>query len=129
MPFKKGNEIGKPTRFQPGQSGNPGGRPPNLLKEHVEAELAKIGRERKGDQEAVTKLQVLAETLVDDAIDGCLQSRKLLIDRIYPAMSKHEIAAAGDREVVFRWQTEIEDAARELDRRLGIERDDPKARN
>lgn len=25
--FKPGNEHGKPTRFQPGQSGNPGGKP------------------------------------------------------------------------------------------------------
>jgi hypothetical protein len=36
--------------------------------------------------------------------------RKLLIDRIYPALSKHEIGTSEDRELVVRWQSEIEGA-------------------
>ena len=44
--------------------------------------------------------------------------RKLLIDRIYPALSKHEIGTSEDRELVVRWQSEIEGAAEELDRIL-----------
>ena len=45
-------------------------------------------------------------------------SRKMLIDRIYPALSKHEIGTSEDRELVVRWQSEIEGAAKELDRIL-----------
>ena len=37
------------------------------------------------------------------------------MDRIYPALSKHEIGASEDRELVVRWQSEIEGAAKELD--------------
>jgi transcription termination factor Rho len=44
--------------------------------------------------------------------------RKLLIDRIYPALSKHEIGTSEDRELVVRWQSETEGAAKELDRIL-----------
>ena len=44
--------------------------------------------------------------------------RKLLIDRIYPALSKHAIGTSEDRELVVRWQSEIEGAAEELDRIL-----------
>jgi hypothetical protein len=39
----------------------------------------------------------------------------MLIDRIYPALSKHEIGTSEDRELVVRWQSEIEGAAKELD--------------
>ena len=41
--------------------------------------------------------------------------RKMLIDRIYPAVSKHEI---GRSRACLRWQSEIEGAAKELDRIL-----------
>ncbi len=44
--------------------------------------------------------------------------KKLLIDRIDPALSKHEIGTSEDRELVVRWQSEIEGAAKELDRIL-----------
>ena len=61
--------------------GNPAGRPPDKLRRHIYAELDKIEREATGKHEAVTKLQVLAERIVDDAIAGCIASRKMLVDR------------------------------------------------
>ena len=70
MPFQKGNTIGQDTRFKKGQSGNPAGRPPDKLRRFINAELDKIGREATDKQEAATKLQVLAERIVDDAISG-----------------------------------------------------------
>ena len=112
MAFEKGNEIGKPTRFQPGQSGNPAGRPPDKLRRFIHAELDKIGREATDKQEAATKLQVLAERIVDDAISGCIPSRKMLVDRLYPALSRHEIAGADGEAVQLR--LEMEAAAEEL---------------
>jgi hypothetical protein len=46
--------------------------------------------------------------------------RKMLIGRIYPTLSKHEIGASKNREIVVRWQSETEGAAKELDRILLI---------
>ena len=114
MPFVKGNTIGSETRFTTGQSGNPAGRPPDKLRRFIYAELDKGEQEATGKHEAVMKLQVLAERIVDDAIAGCIASRKMLVDRLYPMLNRHEIAAA-DRDVL---QAEIEAAARELDRLL-----------
>ena len=68
MPFTKGNTIGQATRFKTGQSGNPAGRPPDKLRRFIYAELDKVEREATGKHHAVTKLQVLAERIVDDAI-------------------------------------------------------------
>ena len=116
MPFVKGNTIGKESRFKTGQSGNPAGRPPDKLRRHIYAELDKIEREATGKHEAVTKLQVLAERIVADAIAGCIASRKMLVERLYPMLNRHEIAGADGGA----FQVEIEAAARELDRLLGL---------
>ena len=123
MPFTKGNTIGQATRFKTGQSGNPPGHPPDRLRRHIYAELDKIEREATGKHEAVTKLQVLAERIVEDAIAGCIASRKMLIDRLYPMLNRHEIAGADGGAL----QVEIEAAARELDRLLAphLESDAP----
>ena len=122
MPFVKGNTIGQETRFKTAQSGNPAGRPPDKLRRHIYAELDKIEREATGKHEAVTKLQVLAERIVEDAISGCIASRKLLVDRLYPMLNRHEIAGADGEAINIRWENQMREAAAELDRLLGIER-------
>ena len=68
MPFVKGNTIGATTRFKTGQSGNPAGRPPDRLRKRIEAELEKIASSEPG--EARTKLELLAENIVFDALRG-----------------------------------------------------------
>ena len=112
MPFQKGNTIGRETRFKKGQVANPADRPPDKLRRFIHAELDKIGREATDKQEAATKLQVLAERIVDDAISGCIPSRKMLVDRLYPALSRHEIAGADGEALQLR--LEMEAAAQEL---------------
>ena len=112
MPFQKGNTIGQETRFKKGQVANPAGRPPDKLRRFIHAELDKIGREATDKAEAATKLQVLAERIVDDAIEGCAQSRRLLVDRIYPALSKHEVTGADGGPIQL--QTEMDNAAEEF---------------
>ena len=79
-------------------------------------------REAEGKHEAVTKLQVLAERIVDDAIAGCIASRKLLVERLYPMLNRHEIAGADGEAIHIRWENQMREAAAELDRLLGIER-------
>jgi len=122
MPFVKGNAIGAETRFKTGQSGNPAGRPPDKLRRFINAELDKIEREATGKQEAATKLEVLAERIVEDAIAGCIPSRKMLVDRLYPALNRHGLATADGEAINLRWENQMREAAAELDRILGIDR-------
>ena len=65
---------------------------------------------------------MLAERIVEDAIAGCIPSRKLLVDRLYPALNRHELASADGEAINLRWETQIREAAAELDRLLGLER-------
>ena len=122
MPFVKGNTIGQDSRFKTGQSGNPAGRPPDKLRRFIYAELDKIEREATGKHQAATKLQVLAERIVDDAIAGCIASRKMLVDRLYPMLNRHEISGADGEAINIRWENQMREAAAELDRMLRIER-------
>ena len=62
------------------------------LRKHSEAELEKIASSKPG--EARTKLELLAENIVSNALRGDSQSRKLLIERLYPILDRHEIAGA-----------------------------------
>jgi hypothetical protein len=64
----------------------------------------------------------VAERSVEDAIAGCIPSRRLLVDRLYPALNRHELATADGEAINLRWKTQIPEAAAELDRILGIER-------
>ena len=117
MPFSKGNTIGAATRFKTGQSGNPAGRPPDRLRKHINVELEKIASSEPG--ESRTKLELLAENIVSDALRGDSQSRKLLIERLYPMLNRHEIAGAEGEAINIRWEAEMQQAAEELREILG----------
>lgn len=61
------------SQFQPGQSGNPGGRPKGAksLKSVLQDELAQeINLSEQGVHSKVTKLEALAKRLVGDALSG-----------------------------------------------------------
>ena len=116
MPFIKGNTIGKETRFRTGQSGNPAGRPPDRLRKRIEAELEKIASSKPG--EARTKLDLLAENIVSDALRGDSQSRKLLIERLYPMLNRHELAGAEGNAISLHWGNEMQQAAQEFQEML-----------
>jgi hypothetical protein len=67
---------------------------PTSYRRLIYAELDTVEREATGKHEAVTKLQVLAGRIVDDAIAGCIASSKMLVERLYPMLNRHEIAGA-----------------------------------
>ena len=77
--------YGKPpkaSRFKPGQSGNPRGRPsgqPNLITDLMK-ELAEQIRIREGDRErSVTKQRALIKSLVAKSMKGDARSASILI--------------------------------------------------
>jgi hypothetical protein len=112
MAFQPGNTHGVTTRFKPGTSGNPGGRPRGLSAiAHAQLEEAAAG----GDQ---TKAEEIVRKLIDMAVGGNVQAMKLVLEREWPAPNRHEIAGA-DGEAI---RLQVEEAAREFDRLLGIER-------
>ena len=111
MAFTKGNTYGMATRFQPGRSGNPDGRPRGFA-EIARKQLAEAAAD--GDQ---TRGEQLVRKLIDLAVGGNVQAIKLVLDREWPAPNRHEIAGA-DGEAI---QLQVEEAAREFNRRLGRE--------
>ena len=61
------------SQYQPGQSGNPGGRPKGAksLKSVLQDELAQeINLSEQGVRSKVTKMEALAKRLVGDALSG-----------------------------------------------------------
>jgi len=109
MPFEKGNTYGIETRFKPGESGNPSGRPRGL------AAIARKQLEEVaagGDQ---TRGELLVRKLIDLALAGNVQAIRLVLDREWPAPNRHEIAGTDGDSI----RVEVEKAARELDRMLG----------
>jgi hypothetical protein len=81
----KGNpalaELGKPYRFQPGQSGNAGGRPRSLVAS-VSEELRRLLRsECPEDPQRRTWVEVIAEKLCSMALEGNVQAINEIGDR------------------------------------------------
>ena len=79
--------------------------------------MEKIASSNPG--EARTKLELHAENIVSDALRGDSQSRKLLIERLYPMLNRHEIAGAEDEAINLRWENEIQQASEELREIIG----------
>ena len=54
-----------------------------------------------------------------DALRGDSQSRKLLIERLYPMLNRHEIAGAEGEAINLRWENEMQQASEELREIIG----------
>lgn len=67
-------------KFQPGQSGNPGGRPKR--REAIDAMVAELKRKPFG-QAKTTNAQLLARTAVGQAIAGDVAWAKLVMEYVY----------------------------------------------
>jgi hypothetical protein len=71
--------VGEATRFKPGESGNPGGRP--RIAKLSEACRAKLGALVPDDAEGRTYAEAIAEKLVQLALKGDLRAAQELADR------------------------------------------------
>lgn len=70
------------TRFKPGVSGNPSGRPKKIksLQTELLEELGEVMRIREGDAELeISKARAIAKSLVGAAIDGNLRAATVLL--------------------------------------------------
>ncbi len=73
------------TRFRPGQSGNPRGRPrkPKPVQDLLATELRRrVVIRENGREQRIPKLELVMKRLVNDAIQGNYPAVRLLIDLI-----------------------------------------------
>jgi hypothetical protein len=80
------------TRFQPGRSGNPRGRPkkPKSIQERFERELArKVAVREDGRVRKIPKIDLWVRRVIADAIKGSHQASRILI----------EMRSASDEEI------------------------------
>lgn len=69
-------------QFKPGVSGNPGGRPPG--KNNVNL-MEKALREY-GKDSGVDIRQTLITTIIEQGLQGCIMSQKMVLDRLIPSL-------------------------------------------
>jgi hypothetical protein len=74
------------TRFKPGQSGNPAGRPkgkPLTFSDAFETELARLIQVTEGDKvKMLTKLQAIAKRHINKALSGDTKATILIINAL-----------------------------------------------
>ncbi len=111
------------TRFRPGQSGNPRGRPrkPKPIQELLAMELRRrVAIRENGREQKVQKLELVMKRLVNDAIQGNYPAVRLLIDMLKVAEESSaqgrvdrtiEELNAEDREILARYLRPVDAAA------------------
>ena len=92
--------AGNTTGFKPGQSGNPGGRPKSFG-----AKLLARLDETVGSKDLYDHLvaDLIADAQSDDPTVR-LPTRKELLARIFPVISKHELTGEQDSHIEFSWK-------------------------
>jgi hypothetical protein len=91
------------TRFRPGESGNPSGRP-KRCPSFRETLLARLAAPAGGARHGNTKMQALVATLVDAAISGDARAQALVLGALtrFGESAEHEALplSANDQEIV-----------------------------
>lgn len=90
-PPGSGSDANFGTPIQPGQVLNPEGKNQYTYRKEAEENLDVWLREK--DDEGKTNSQLIIQRMVDDAISGAHKgyALKLVLDRILPAVQKHDV--------------------------------------
>ena len=92
------------TRWKPGQSGNPKGRPKKVkdFEKLLDIELSRTLRVTEGGQQVtLTKREVILKSLVNDALKGDLRALKMLLPFIVKQQTVEGFEPdAADREAL-----------------------------
>jgi hypothetical protein len=118
-------DLGIATRFRPGASGNPGGRPKTRILAEM---LASVGDQLEA-KSGKTYFQLAAEALVGKAFNGDVQAFKEFADRIDGRATQHvELGGPNGRPIAFEshntWEQEWQTAGPERRKQLITELDD-----
>ena len=105
--------YGKPpakSRFQPGQSGNPKGRPKGSL--NISTILMKILRERvviteNGSRKTITKLEAFIKQVVNKAASGDLRALSHLLPMIAVAVEQSRAEGITSTEILNERDQEV----------------------
>ena len=90
----KENSLKNLKKFQPGQSGNPAGRPKKLPA--LDEILANVlGQTKEVNGEQITAAEAIIRKLFQQAAAGNIQAAKILLERGY-GLSKQTIDIKGD---------------------------------
>ncbi len=108
----------KASRFKPGESGNPAGRPKSIpsLQSALLAELSEPAALKGADGQVMTKQSALVRKLVAEAVAGNMRAVGLLVTilaRKSDAAGDDGTAAAEDRDIIDSF------VEREVKRRRG----------
>jgi hypothetical protein len=115
-------ELGIKTRFKPGESGNPSGRPKTRIMSEM---LASIGNEVDAKSEK-TIFQLAAEALLDRVFSGDVQAFKEFADRV-EGRSLQTVELTGGLQVQHSrsdWETKLQNATPEEREQMIQEFDD-----
>jgi hypothetical protein len=97
---KLDNFGSKVNRWQPGQSGNPKGRPPKLLSI---TGLIKERLDKVDEKTGKTYAQLVAEKCVELALDGNHEAQKEILNRIDgKVVEKHEVEGHVPVTLIFK---------------------------
>lgn len=88
-------------RFRPGQSGNPAGRAPGKSLEQVVGELLAEAVVDPKTGDAMVRRELIGRALLAQASAGKPHAMKLLVERMWPKRTIHEVNTSGQLVVVF----------------------------
>lgn len=100
------------TRFKPGQSGNPKGRPRGIMDTHrlIDAILSKkVSAIIDGVPIKITKKQAMLLRLANNAASGDINSLRLLMPQLLQIDAKKEASARAKADAISRTDREILD--------------------
>lgn len=86
------------TEYPQGESGNKKGRPKGALNKATEYKLAV---QSAMEEEMMEKAIELIKITMDDAINGCVASRKMILDRLLPTKKAVDAAASKDKGDIY----------------------------